>query len=939
MRITYLPILLGAATALLLAAPVSGTWKGEGQPLEYFILEELPAGTPIGNVAVDYKLTDKLNTTVLRTLRYNIDQTRSTRHELFTIDQQTAIVSTSRRIDRDSACAGEETCIALLHIHVLPPGFTDDIQIMLEIVDKNDNAPVFQDSSVNVTIVESAVPGTVYDLPTATDKDSGNNGLRSYELVSDSDLFELGFRTQEGDAQRPQLKLAGRVDREQGAYYSLALVAHDAGSPPRSGSVLVNVTVEDVNDHDPRFDNATYTATVRENLPAGAPVATVRARDFDLGDNAAVTYAFDARTLTQFGDAFDIDPATGAVTTKRTLDFEKGSIYLLVVLARDRGGQTSQPAQATVVVRVVDENDNTPVIDIGPTSLTPGGEIDVAEDVSPGTLVARLAVSDQDGGDNGRVDCQLRAQSSLAAFRLQRVHQAQFRLVTVEQLDRETREKYTLTVACHDLGTPPNVATQDVIVHVTDVNDNIPVFSQTLYSVRMPSDQPVNQPFLEVHATDADIGANGDIRYAVHDNAATMFYVNPTSGAVSTKTRVALEGETHIRFRVVAFDLGAPSRTATATVVLMDGPPPPEFSQTNFEFGVFENFPSYTEVGTVTVRSAKPGEVSFSLSGEAESEDLFSIDPTTGTIKTRTSFDREERPVYYMTAVAAPRASPEASASVSVTVYVADQNDNSPELLYPTDANHTVYLPPAAPRGLQVAQMRARDPDLGGNGKLTYSLSAGNDAGVFALSPTSGVLTLVKDLTEGHQTDAYNLQLLVSDSGFPRFVARARLEVVVNRSSVGVLRTGAVQGEDVVDASYATVVVAVTAACLITVFLLLFAIMVFLIWRRMKPLSGAGKDRPPPPNQYCYSNMEAPEEVVDRAPSVRGRARQGRPADGPHGASLDRQTGYAQPGPSGTTANKANIPKNTDFCLSIDCEKPQQPYVENNILLQVSLLD
>ena len=920
----YFDVRLGSAvTFLVLLLPfTTATWKGEGEPLEYFLLEELPPNTLIGRVAVDYKLTEKFNSTVLKTLRFRIDKRQSTKQHLFAIDNVTSIVRTTTKIDRDTVCPNENVCIAWLHIAITPTGVTPDIRIMMEIVDVNDHRPVFPRKGVSISIPESAVIGTFLDLPTATDADAGRNGVQGYELVSDTDKFALELV--EGDSSRDEpdtvvrLKLVSLLDREQGGMHILKVVAHDGGRPPKSASILVNVTVEDINDHDPKFDNATYEVSIRENLPPGTSVASVQARDFDLGDNAEIRYLFDTNTAKTHGHLFRIDNRTGVVYQKESLDFEKGSTYLLVVTARDKG-LDSQAGQTTLIVRVDDQNDNSPKITLN--SVSSGGQLELSESVRPGTFVAHLTVSDQDGGDNGKVQCTVTHDQ----FALQKVYQAQFRLVTTGALDRETRDEYTLTIVCQDMGNPPNTAMEDIVLRIIDSNDNLPVFKQKVYRSKLRLSDPAGGQVLQVHATDSDQGKNADIRYRLHRDASDMFKVDPHSGLISTKSVFHLDQATQIQFRVIAYDQGSPSLSSTATVLLTisdSNENVPKFSQPSYEFGVFENMPLTTEIGSVTVEDPDdftgfPSDVHFELkNADSMTSHLFSIDPKSGRLETRVVLDRESQPVYYMSVIASRRGLLAASTgSVSVTIYVADKNDNSPIITYPTIGNNSMTISSHVPQDYHITRVRAYDNDIGGNGKLTYTITEGNEDNIFEIGPASGLVSVAGELSS-RQTHKFTLTVQVQDNGYPQRRDSVSFDILVNQSihftssSIGI-----------VSASRATIVVAVTAAVLITVFLVLFGVMMLLLWKRAQPAWRKSRAE-----DYCYSNVQnrvtgsaaAGLAGCEAGEGPRGVA-EGAGERDPPGQPDSHRTPSTSVGGKDFTS-KCNVVKSGECCLNIDCD-------------------
>jgi len=214
--------------------------------------------------------------------------------------------------------------------------------------------------------------------------------------------------------------IQGRNDRQCGwslVCCRLAVVALDGGEPPRSGTLVVDVNVRDSNDNSPQFPgNATFIATVDENVRVGTVIATLNAVDHDTGNNAEISYKLSPETARDFGRTFGVRPRTGELFTRAALDHETRSEYVLYVTASDRTGsgndvmaaEGSLTSQALVIVRVQDVNDNAPRIGVhvlqqssrssasGPVARLRDvqrrdvWQLEVAEGVPEGTLVAHV---------------------------------------------------------------------------------------------------------------------------------------------------------------------------------------------------------------------------------------------------------------------------------------------------------------------------------------------------------------------------------------------------------------------------------------------------------------------------------------------------------------------------------------------------------------------
>uniref|UniRef100_A0A3P9ASZ6 Cadherin domain-containing protein n=1 Tax=Maylandia zebra TaxID=106582 RepID=A0A3P9ASZ6_9CICH len=267
----------------------------------------------------------------------------------------------------------------------------------------------------------------------------------------------------------PFLVLQKSLDREKESEHKLILTAIDGGNPPRSGTVNVTVIVLDSNDNHPTFSQEVYYATVRENTDAGVFVIKLNATDLDEGLNGQIEYFFGEELKGNLYEIFNMDKDTGELRINGEIDFEKTDIFKLDVHATDKG-QPPMSADCTVIISVLDVNDNKPEIEV--TSLS---KI-VSEDSKPGTVVALISITDQDAGLNGKVICSL---SDNIPFDLKPSFQDNmYSLVIKHKLDRESVSHYDVTITATDCGVPPLSTSRTLSIDVSDVNDNAPQFAQ-----------------------------------------------------------------------------------------------------------------------------------------------------------------------------------------------------------------------------------------------------------------------------------------------------------------------------------------------------------------------------------------------------------------------------------------------------------------------------
>uniref|UniRef100_A0A8C8VFZ2 Cadherin domain-containing protein n=1 Tax=Pelusios castaneus TaxID=367368 RepID=A0A8C8VFZ2_9SAUR len=218
----------------------------------------------------------------------------------------------------------------------------------------------------------------------------------NYQL-SKNPHFSLDVKESPDGNKYPELILENHLDRENQSSHHLILTAVDGGNPVRSGTVQIRISVTDANDNPPVFTEEIYKVSLRENLPKGSLVMQVKATDKDDGLNAQITYSF-RNTPDDVRKIYNLDSENGRITNVRNLDFEDTHKYMLVVEARDGGGQT---AQCKVQIAILDENDNAPEMKF--TSVFSP----IPEDSPPGTVIALIKVHDEDTRENGEVECQI----------------------------------------------------------------------------------------------------------------------------------------------------------------------------------------------------------------------------------------------------------------------------------------------------------------------------------------------------------------------------------------------------------------------------------------------------------------------------------------------------------------------------------------------------
>lgn len=748
--------------------------------LFYDMYEQLPIQTSVANIFTDSRLNKlQVNGETLHSLQFEI--LFATFQNLFSIESPSGILRINQTIDRDAICFKKTKCH--LHLDIQVSGSNQFIQLLrveVNVLDVNDNAPLFTPSRLLLNISESRPQGTRIVLPTiAEDMDSGDNGRIQYDYSGNSsNSIKLSVQSSGMDNSDLYLEVVEKLDRERNSVYIMEVVATDGGTPPKSGLLEIIIFVEDANDNVPQFEKDVYNVSIREDFPLDSPFVRVRAVDPDEGVNGQVVYSLARPSMSAYGTVFLVNATTGDVYLRQSLDYGREQEYILSIAATD-SGPSPLPAHARLVISVIDVNDNAPTIRVK-------SHLQVPEAQPSDTLVGHVSVDDMDSGPNGQVHCAI----SLPEFLLEKLYPKVYKILTNKIFDREEQEDYSVTIECRDDGEPQLTATQQIIIRIADVNDNDPVFTQDVYSVNVKENNLMNIPIMRITAKDNDSGENAAIEYRLSNNSAGLLSIDASTGVVSAAGVFDFEEKTHYEFIATATDQGQPQpRSATATIMLnvVDfNDEAPVFLQASYSFGTYENQLPGTEIGTVsaTDRDTSPFDrFTFSIVQSKPAANVFQVDSNTGRIVSQRVLDREQYPVHHLTIAATNIAYPNPSSIVNVTVSVADRNDNAPMIEFPTADNYTLELAVDAAAGTFLTKIIARDADLGQNAKLGYDIAKGNEGDVFEINQVDGTLTLKRPLSPLRAATKYSLVLVVRDFGEPEKSASAVLDIFVNKSA------------------------------------------------------------------------------------------------------------------------------------------------------------
>ncbi|XP_039976630.1 protocadherin gamma-A11-like isoform X7 [Xiphias gladius] len=650
----------GLALIFLAFHPVYGD-------VSYSIPEEMKRGSVIGNIAKDLGL----DLGRLSARKARID-TEDSSVQYCGVNLNTGDLIVQERIDREGLCAKKASCVLKQELVLENP--LELHRISIRVQDINDNSPQFKEDSLKIEIRESAIKGSHFLLDEAHDGDIGENAVQGYSLQQ-NDHFKLNVKSKGGGRKYCELVLDKELDREDKEEIMLLLTAFDGGSPQRSGTVVIHITVLDANDNVPVFSQTVYKASLPEDSPLDTLVITVSATDADDGLNSDITYAFD-HVSDENNNAFSLHPKTGEVRVAGAIDYEKVSSYEMQISAKDGLGLASY---TTLIIEITDINDNAPVIYLKSlTNPTP-------ENVSPGTEVGIINVQDRDSENNRQVRCSIQQN---VPFKLVPSIKNYYSLVTTGQLDRELVSDYNITVTATDEGSPPLSSSKTVQLSVADINDNPPVFEEQSYSAYVSENNKPGSTLCSVTALDPDWRQNGTVIYSL------------------------LPGEVN----------GAPVSS------------------------------------------------------------YLSVNGDTGVIHAARSFDYEQFRSFKVHVMARDNGSPPLSSNVTVSVFISDVNDNSPQILYPAPEGNsfmTELVPKAVDGGSLVSKVIAVDADSGQNAWLSYHIVKSTDPGLFTIGLHSGEIRTQRDISESDSMKQ-NLIVAVKDNGQPSLSATCSMYLLIS---------------------------------------------------------------------------------------------------------------------------------------------------------------
>ncbi|XP_077997938.1 protocadherin Fat 4-like [Glandiceps talaboti] len=701
--------------------------------------------------------------------------------------RESGVIVTSGELDRELV---SEYVLTVYAADQGIPALTSTMDILVNILDINDNAPDFNPSSYTCDIMENTPPGKEFLQVSATDPDEGLNGTIEFSITDGNDGNDFAIDEDSG-----VIVLSNSVDRERQPQYVLTIMAKDKGLPPQSSSTDVTINLLDINDNIPEFTEEYMTVYIDENYN-NTPVLVKRchAVDDDDGSNGQLTFQILKVTLdpdipdiivpycggvgmatqnikTLEDSYFAINSSNGDVYVTEALDREKESKYYLVLAAHD-AGSPSLTGTGILEIQVNDINDNQPEF----TQAEYWAKIQEEQDTH--VFVTTVTATDKDAGDNGQITYELDTNSTNQKFAIDHLTGE---ITTVVRLDREEETSYTILVVARDnAGDLADVlsSTATVYVDIMDINDNAPQFINEPYSLVVPDAISAGTSVYAVTAIDGDIGTNAELEYGKgRSNDSNKFLVDKQSGAIRTSSALS-DQNSQYWFEVRVTD-GCHESTVNISIRFEDANIFPKFVPITSLFDIDEDMDiRYVVTEDISANSIKDGFegiISYHLSSGNFNE-TFGINTLNGEVTLDKSLDHELIESYDLFVEARDRSTPPLSSFLKLEINVIDINDNAPEF---SENIYNGCIREEQGPDISVLTVSATDRDSDNNGVFSYSLeSNGNIDNAFRIDAESGNLVTNSGL-DRETLALYTLKVYAIDQGTPPLTGTTMVEVKV----------------------------------------------------------------------------------------------------------------------------------------------------------------
>lgn len=658
------------------------------------------------------------------------------------------------------------------------PSRSSTVPVTIHVIDENDNAPQFTNSTFTFSIAENEPIDSFVGKLTATDRDIGRNAELIYTLSNTQTDFII-------DPRNGFIKTAREFDREALVqsigqnYITLEATVSDNGMIRLKDTVKIKIFILDLNDNEPKFLRTPYKVQISEGSTTGTQLIRIYTVDIDEGLNGDVFYYISDGN--QDG-RFAIDGSTGQLTLAKTLDRETESQYKLTVVAHDAALRNRLSSDTTITLEVLDENDNEPIFTQTNT------QISVNETTIVGTELIRFRATDSDLGMNSQITFSISAGNRRDTFRIDSISGM---LYLHRPLDYEETTSYALNITATDGGNPRLQTTIIFNVSVIDENDNSPSFPSTAIVRQIKEGIPIKTPIVTVTAEDPDSGVNGKVIYTLINqepsNNDRHFSINPTTGVIFTLREIDRETIDTFKLTIVATDQTVPeskrlSAEKICTVIVEDiNDSIPQFVSMNAAILLQNKLRSSRYGATIMNAFARDadsgtnGLVTYEMVGG--NSDLFKLHRSTGAITLQKIPDTTNIEIKYQLVIKATdeavQSERKSSDAYVTLITVPDSSVNGP-IFENTDLFGSVYE--NEPIGTSILTVTARLNNANIEYYVTNVTGDGRQVDrLFDIDPKLGILSTAAELDREFGVDVYEIEVYAIALGGPPRTASTKV--------------------------------------------------------------------------------------------------------------------------------------------------------------------
>ncbi|XP_044136951.1 protocadherin gamma-B2-like isoform X9 [Bufo gargarizans] len=629
--------------------------------------------------------------------------------------------------------------------------------------------------SINEELRQGSIVGNLAKDLQLNVKDLYRRKLRIVSRVSEK-FFSINL-------DNGNLYIADRIDREAlcGANADCILI-FDAVVENPLNVFNVKIHILDLNDNPPKFILDHINIEMGESSSPGRRFVLQKAEDLDVGSNSLISYRLRENEHFRLKEEIGIDGSiVPELVLEKSLDREKVSIYELTLTASD-SGDPIQTGTTIIKLVVTDFNDNAPIFTQNMYKIS------VKENIPVNSIVLQVNASDEDEGINAQITYSFSTTSNniLQTFI---INPKNGEIKTRRRLDYEVTKNYEVSVHAKDGG--GLAAYAKVLIEVVDENDNAPEISITSISTPLAENSAVGTVVALLEIRDQDSGENGEVQCLITgdvpfqiESSATNFY------KIISKSSLDREKILSYNITVQASDKGSPEMTSRK-VIQLDvsdvNDNEPVFEKVTYTAFVSENNAQGASIFSIQAKDMDSGDNAkvfysiFSINNEdAPLSNYISINPVTGVIYAQQSFDYEQHKEFNIQIIARDNGSPSLNGSTTLKIYIVDQNDNSPVILYPSpEVGSSIFemVPWISEHGSLVSKVVAVDADSGHNAWLSYFLQS-SEPSLFNIDQHTGEIRTVRVFQDKDATK-HGIVVTVKDNGTPSRSASVTFNLVV----------------------------------------------------------------------------------------------------------------------------------------------------------------